>query len=151
MFTKNRKSSVSAILALVTVAGCAAVVATDRVVREVQFSGYYNDITGELSDGTPFTGKSWFRGNTARGDFCLQAAEMVCSGTYSANLARRINGEMVCSNGLTGEYTTERVPKGDFVVPLDASGALSDGRTATATFSAIKQGSGAATCFVPKG
>lgn len=149
MLSKNQKTTGILALATAFVVGCTAVVTSERVVREVQFSGYYNDINGTLSDGTSFTGAGWFRDGTTRGDFCLQTTKIVCSGKYAADLSRRISGNFVCSNGTTGKYQTERIPKNNFVVPIKGTGSLSDGRTATAVFSPLKQGASQTTCFVP--
>jgi hypothetical protein len=131
-------------------AGCNTLDSADRVVREVTYSGVHNFIEGTLSDGTEFTGVGWFANGKTSGNFCLQAKDMVCSGTYKAGLARRLSGIMVCSNGLTGEYVTERIVRGNTASPISATGSMSDGRTATATFSGIRaSGGGTTTCFVP--
>jgi hypothetical protein len=150
MLSKSHRTFSLIALVAVGAVGCSAVVTSERVIREVQFSGHYNDINGVLSDGTPFTGKGWFKQGTTRGDFCLQAAEIVCSGKHSATLSRRISGDFVCSDGTTGSYQTERVPQGSFVVPISGTGTLSDGRTAEAEFSPLEEGPGQATCFVPE-
>lgn len=134
--------------AMVAVA-CTTVPTGPRQIAEVSFNGNYNEISGTLSDGLAFKGVSWFNDGRPRGDFCLTAGEMVCSGRYNATLARRIKGQMVCSNGLTGNYVTERIPRDNYVIAISAEGGLSDGRTATATFSEMRQGSGKTTCFVP--
>lgn len=149
MLSRMRKTSSIFTLITVGIVGCTAVATSERQVRDVRFSGYHNDINGTLSDGTPFTGKGWFREGRTRGDFCLQAAQFTCSGKYAANLSRRISGKFVCSDGSTGTYVTERIIRNDFSVPVKGTGTLSDGRTATAEFSPIKQGSGQTRCFVP--
>lgn len=48
---------------------------------------------------------------------------------------------------MTGSYKTERIPTGDFVVPVKATGTVSDGRTANVVFSKLKKGSGTAACY----
>ena len=149
MLIKPNGKSLAVVLCALGLFGCATAVSQTRIVKEVAFAGHYNEINGTLSDGSVFTGKGWFTPGTTRGDFCLQSQEMVCSGKYSATLAKRIKGEFVCSNGMTGNYVSERIADGDFVVPVNASGSLSDGRTATAVFSPIKEGNASTTCFVP--
>ncbi|MEO9652194.1 MAG: hypothetical protein ABJ360_18960 [Roseobacter sp.] len=130
-----------------SITACAVPNTHDREIREVQFSGFYNEISGELSDGTPVNGAAWFKGDH-NGNFCLQADETVCSGQYKASIARRISGRFICNDGLTGDFVTDRVPAGGFVVPIHAEASMSDGRTALATFSELKQGSGTSRCFV---
>lgn len=134
---------------LVGLAACTTLSSADRVVRDVDYVGLYNDINGTLSDGTAFTGKAWFKRSARVGDFCLQMSDAVCSGRYAASPARRVSGDFVCSNGVTGSYETDRTRRGSFVVPVEATGSLSDGRTARATFSEVKEGRGTAQCFVP--
>lgn len=131
--------------------GCTEDSVDDRTVRDVVYSGYYNEISGTLSDGSTVSGVAWFTKTPVGGDFCLQTQDTVCSGRYSASLSRRISGKFVCANGLTGSYKTERIPKGDFVVPLNATGVLSDGRSANVVFSELLQGKGITSCFTKAG
>jgi len=131
----------------VFISGCATDTQEQRVERNVEFSGYYNEISGSLSDGSAVSGVAWFTGGIPRGDFCLQTEETVCSGKYSTSPARRISGEFVCANGMTGSYKTERIPAGDFLLPVKATGTISDGRNASVVFSKLKKGSGTTSCF----
>lgn len=145
----RRSHKLPLLACLIGLAACTTLSPADRVVRDVDYLGFYNDIEGTLSDGTPFTGKAWFKRSARGGDFCLQMADAVCSGRYSGSVTRRITGDFVCSNGLTGRYETDRIRESNFLRPVDATGSLSDGRTARATFSELKEGRGAVQCFVP--
>jgi hypothetical protein len=118
-----------------------------KTVQTVPYSGYYNLISGGLSDGTPVSGVAWFQGNDTRGTACVTAGEMVCSGHFSTSRAKTITAKLRCSSGVSINVTTERVPDGDFVTPVAAQGTLSDGRQATAQFSPLANGSGSATCY----
>lgn len=122
------------------------IVNTEPEVTRTSFQGYYNVINGKLSDGSTFEGVAWFKSGR-RGDFCIQNKKTVCSGTFSTNADLRIKGAMTCSDGSTGTYTTDRIQDGDFVKPLFATGEMSDGRTAIAEFSPIKQGAGETLCY----
>lgn len=118
---------------------------SDDVTR-ISFTGYYNDISGKLSDGTIFTGKGWFPPGQRNGKFCILAADLACSGKFAASTDKTISGSLNCSGGITGEYQTERVAAGAFVKPVFAHGELSDGRTAVARFSPVYQGTATVTC-----
>ncbi len=131
----------------IVLSGCAVEPEADRTISTVEYSGNYNTITGELSDGTTFTGVAWFYSGAPRGEFCLQSEDFVCSGQYSASLSRRISGDFICSDMTTGSYQTERIQKGGFLEPVAALGELSDGRTSVATFAPMQNGSGTTTCY----
>ncbi|MFY2824448.1 hypothetical protein [Ruegeria sp. MALMAid1280] len=142
-----RKNTLVVAATVALVSGCATEKVDERVERNVEFSGFYNEISGNLSDGSAVSGVAWFSGGRPGGDFCLQTEETVCSGKYSAGISRRISGEFVCSNGIIGSYKTERIPEGDFVVPVKGTGSLSDGRSARVVFSELKRGSGTTRCL----
>lgn len=148
---KSRKKTLVAILPTIAIllTACATPLEGKRVVRDVSFVASYNDVSGELSDGSKFTGVAWFRPNSYNGDFCLQTADAVCSGKFSARASRRISGEFICSDGITGTYITERLSSGSGLVPINGTGELSDGRTATVSFSEIKNARQTARCFLP--
>lgn len=131
----------------ITLTGCDIEPEADRKISTVEYAGHHNTITGKLSDGTPFEGIAWFQRGATRGEFCLQAADFVCSGKFSASVSRRISGDFVCSNMTTGWYQTERIQKGNHLVPVAAHGALSDGRTSVATFAPLQKGTGQTTCY----
>lgn len=149
MIRLNPHSILISVAIAIGLTGCTTIEQPEVIVEEATFSTFYNDITGELSDGTTVSGKSWLTIGNTRGNFCLRAGDLVCSGKYSANISRRISGSFSCSDGTTGEYITKRLPKGDFLIPLDATATLSDGRSGTATFSPFKQGSSSTTCVTP--
>lgn len=148
---RNRTKPLLAILPTVTIllAACATPLEGERVVRDVSFVASYNDVAGELSDGSKFTGIAWFRPNSYNGDFCLQTTDATCSGKFSAGVSRRISGKFICSDGITGTYVTERLSSGSGLVPISGTGELSDGRTATVSFSKIKNAGRTARCFLP--
>ncbi|MEP0962281.1 MAG: hypothetical protein ABJQ70_21310 [Roseobacter sp.] len=148
---RSRKKTLVAIFPTIAIilTACATPLDGERVVRDVSFVASYNDISGELSDGSKFTGVAWFRENRLNGDFCLQAADAVCSGKFSARVSRRISGEFICSDGITGTYITERLSSGSGLVPISGTGELSDGRTATVLFSKKKNTRQTARCFLP--
>jgi len=146
MLLKFHKFS-AALLCCTAFVGCSDFNTKGDEVTRVDFTGYYNDIAGTLSDGTHFEGKGWFNPGEPRGQFCLQTETLTCSGTYSAGLSKRISGKFYCSDGTTGRYRTERIEDGNFVRPVIGKGKLSDGRTAVATFSAIKNGTDHTLCL----
>lgn len=131
------------ILALVA---CVPQDSAEKTIKSVSYAGYHTPVTGQLSDGTKFTGDSWYQGG-AKGKFCLVADALVCSGSYPADSRLIIKGTMSCTNQTTGSFTVKRVTEGDFVTPIHGKGQFSDGRTASVTFGPMSKARGKTTCF----
>jgi len=131
----------------ISVFGCTYQSSDDKMSKATKFSGHYNEFSGKLSDGTELSGIAWFRTGSSVGDFCFQAREMVCTGKYSSNSDLRIGGKFDCTNQITGVFRAKRVRDGSYVTPTDVSGELSDGRTASVSFSRVKKGSGTTICY----
>lgn len=131
----------------IAIVGCAIQSGVEKSAKSVKYSGHYNKINGKLSDGTKLDGIAWFQKGSSLGDFCFQADDMTCSGKYSAGAEWNIAGKLECSNQTTGTFQATRIPDGNFVTPIKASGNFSDGRTGTVNFGPNQTGSGTTICY----
>ncbi|MES0826500.1 hypothetical protein [Ruegeria sp. SCP11] len=147
MLKSRLVTSICIFMALSFVAACDDGASEAKSVTKVKYSGNFNTISGKLSDGSEFEGVAWWVSGAYKGKFCLQTAEAVCSGKFSARASRVIAGQFECSDMATGSYRTERIEKGAHLHPIKATGILSDGRTSVAEFAPLQEGSGETICY----
>ena len=107
---------------------------------------YYNDFSGETSDGNAIVGVAWFRPGAETGTFCLRAGQAVCMGHFPANKDLSVTGKFQCTDGNIGVFAVTRTPMGNFVLPQKASAMLSDGRTGAILFGPLQSGNVAIDC-----